>query len=69
MDSSVPISRSLRDRTLPFVATFQEDLRQTLRHWAFAAWAVFTLATGMRFTDFRELTGHIQRLIFLCQIQ
>ena len=46
MDSSVPISRSLRDRTLPFVATLQEDLRQTLRHWAFAAWAVLaTLVT------------------------
>lgn len=43
MDSPVHISASMLSRALPLVAVFLDDLRQTLRHWAFIAWAVLGL--------------------------
>ena len=48
MDSPAPISQRLASRLLPFCAVFVEDLRQTVRHWAFIAWGVlgFALTTA-----------------------
>ncbi|MFO0949098.1 MAG: hypothetical protein U1D30_24835 [Planctomycetota bacterium] len=43
MDSPAPTNRQLLDRFLPIGAVIEEDLRQTIRHWAFVAWAAVGL--------------------------
>lgn len=55
MDSPARTSRTLLSFLLPLAAVYQEDLRQSVRHWAFIAWAVVgTMLTVIWFAAPRE---------------
>lgn len=44
MDSLAPIVQPLASRLIPLAAVIREDLRLSLRHWAFVAWGLLGIA-------------------------